>query len=331
MKKILLLIIKIVIAGSFIMMLIRSNRLDLSLLKTLKVDINTVLLLAIGTSFVFFGLLLMAWRLQLLLRFKGFTLSYQKVAGITFAGSFLGVLLPGLIGGDALKAIYLCGNVTERRMDAFSSVVIDRLLGLFSLFLLGTSALYIGWIVDLLPFDSKVFMVAPFFVLLACIGGLLFAWDTFFNLPIVQLIFLKLPIIIKNLLLSSRGYLKNFKLIMIITVLSLFNHIFVVNSFIIAAILINDNISILSHFIINPLAMIMNVIPITPGGLGITESTFSYLFQYAGSSNGAIVGLFGRTIQYFVFIITGALALVILKMRSAIFINNYQNESSDNE
>jgi uncharacterized membrane protein YbhN (UPF0104 family) len=48
--------------------------------------------------------------------------------------------------------------------------------------------------------------------------------------------------------------------------------------------------------------MAMNMVPITPGELGISESAFSLLFQIAGSANGATIGFRGRFIQYGVFI-----------------------------
>ena len=321
-KKALIFTVKIGISAALIIWLLKQNRLDFSLLENLEFDNRTILLFASGTLFVFCGLLLLGWRLCLLLRFKRFSVSYQKVLSLTFAGSLLGVILPGLVGGDAMKAVYLCSNVSERRMDALTSVVIDRFLGLYSLLLLGTLALFFGWLVDFMPFDSRVFLVAPTVVLLVGVGLCLFGWDIFFNARIVQSIFSILPKIIKKFIVSLREYLAVPSLIIKVIVLSVFNHAFVLLTYIIAAVLFNDNVHILSHFIINPLAMVMNAIPITPGGLGIAESAFSFLFQAAGSSNGAMVGLLGRFIQYFVFMLSGGIALSLLKLRSQILVVN---------
>ncbi len=321
-KKALIFTVKIGISAALIIWLLKQNRLDFSLLENLEFDNRTILLFASGTLFVFCGLLLLGWRLYLLVRFKRFSVSYQKVLGITFSGSFLGIVLPGLVGGDAMKAVYLCSNVSERRIDALTSVVIDRFLGLYSLLLLGTLAHFVGWLVDFMPFDSRLFLVAPIIVLLVGVGLCLFGWDVFFNASFVQSIFAILPKIIKIFLVSLREYLTNPSLIIKVIVLSVFNHAFVLLTYIIAAVLFNDNVHILSHFIINPLAMVMNAIPITPGGLGIAESAFSFLFQAAGSSNGAMVGLLGRFIQYFVFMLSGGIALSLLKLRSQILVVN---------
>ena len=327
-KKTLLFTVKVGISVVLITWLINQNRLDFSLFDNINFSASNVILIISGILFILLGLLLLGLRLFIILRFKGFSVSYQKVLGITFAGSFLGIVLPGLVGGDAMKAVYLCSNVSERRMDALTSVVIDRFLGLYSLLLLGTLALFFGWLVDFIPFDSGLFLVAPIIVLLVGTGLCLFSWDVFFNARIVQSIFSILPKIIKNFLVSLREYLTFPSLIIKVIILSMFNHAFVLFSYIIAALLFNDNIPILSHFIINPLAMVMNAIPITPGGLGMAEGAFSFLFQAAGSSNGAMVSLLGRFVQYFVFMLSGGIALSLLKMRSSIF-TVYSNKNVD--
>jgi uncharacterized membrane protein YbhN (UPF0104 family) len=61
--------------------------------------------------------------------------------------------------------------------------------------------------------------------------------------------------------------------------------------------------------------MVMNAIPLTPGGIGITESTFSFLFEAIGSSNGAAIGLLGRFIQYSTFAAAGSVAVFTVRFR----------------
>ena len=319
-KKALLFTVKVGLSVVLIIWLINQNRLDFSLFANINFITRNVILLISGVLLVLLGLLLLGLRLFIILRFKRFSVSYNKVLGITFAGSFIGIVLPGLVGGDAMKAVYLCSNVSERRMDALTSVVIDRFLGLYSLLLLGTLALFFGWLVDFMPFDSRVFLVAPTVVLLVGVGLCLFGWDIFFNARIVQSIFSILPKIIKKFIVSLREYLAVPSLIIKVIVLSVFNHAFVLFSYIIAAVLFNDSVPILSHFIINPLAMLMNAIPITPGGLGMAEGAFSFLFQASGSSNGAMVGLLGRFIQYVVFMLSGGIALSLLRLKSQILV-----------
>ena len=56
------------------------------------------------------------------------------------------------------------------------------------------------------------------------------------------------------------------------------------------------------HAVLNPIAVTMNAVPVTPGGLGVTEGAFAYLAQAAGSDNGALIALISRMIQYAVFL-----------------------------
>jgi uncharacterized membrane protein YbhN (UPF0104 family) len=64
---------------------------------------------------------------------------------------------------------------------------------------------------------------------------------------------------------------------------------------------------------LNPLAMAMNAIAVTPGGIGLAEGAFSFLFEMVGSPNGGMVGLLGRIIQYGVFAAGGAVAILVMK------------------
>src|SRR5207245_11635978 len=56
-----------------------------------------------------------------------------------FIGMFTNVFVPGLVGGDALRAVYL-GRRHQRLADAIASVAADRIVGLIGLFWLAAAA-----------------------------------------------------------------------------------------------------------------------------------------------------------------------------------------------
>ena len=95
--------------------------------------------------------------------------------------------------------------------------------------------------------------------------------------------------------------------------LTVVSHSITIANFVIFGILINDNLPALAHFILNPIALFFNSVPITPGGLGITESVFAYLYESAGSDNGALISILGRLNQYCVYIVIGLPAFFLLK------------------
>ncbi len=316
----LIFILKFGLASLLIYWLYQQKMLDFAFLTQIRLDgYNNITLLFFSMGCVFVGLLLLAWRLWVLIRFQQFDFSYQNAVALTLVSSFFGVLLPGLVGGDTLKVAYICSYVNERRIEAFTAVVFDRVLGLYALLLLGSMALFAAFMFHAIPLNNIVFLLfAPSIVFIVSFGVLLLAWDNFFCLPVVQHLFFLLPKILQNMLAALRGYLKSPRLLLFMLLLSLLNHALAISSFIIIAHLLNDELSMFSHFVINPLAMLMNVVPLTPGGLGITESTFAILFKAAGSDNGAMVGLLGRLLQYLVLILSGSIALFFLKLRGHI-------------
>ena len=95
--------------------------------------------------------------------------------------------------------------------------------------------------------------------------------------------------------------------------ITLVSHSITIVNFVIIGILINDNLPILAHFILNPIALFFNSVPVTPGGLGITESVFAYLYESANSNNGALISLLGRLNTYCVYIVIGLPAFFLVK------------------
>ena len=77
--------------------------------------------------------LLAAVRWQLLLRIQGFDLGWARSTAILFVGEFFLVFTPGLIGGDAMRIYSLVKDRPDKKVDAFSAVLMDRIMGMVSL------------------------------------------------------------------------------------------------------------------------------------------------------------------------------------------------------
>src|ERR1700730_1785089 len=71
------------------------------------------------------GQAMSAFRWQLLAGLNGLGGRYSEYLGYYFIGMFTNVFVPGLIGGDALRALYL-GRRHQRIGQAFASVMADR-------------------------------------------------------------------------------------------------------------------------------------------------------------------------------------------------------------
>ncbi len=82
------------------------------------------------------GCQFMRW--YLLVRAVGLPFTLRDALRLGFVGYFYNIFLPGAIGGDGLKAIFIARDNPTRMPVAVATVVVDRLLGLFGLVLLTT-------------------------------------------------------------------------------------------------------------------------------------------------------------------------------------------------
>ncbi|MCD6364545.1 MAG: flippase-like domain-containing protein, partial [Planctomycetes bacterium] len=91
------------------------------------------------------------------------------------------------------------------------------------------------------------------------------------------------------------------------------NHVLVIVTFLAAACATGAELPFGWHFLLAPPAMVLNAVPLTPGGLGITEGGFSFLYEMVGSSSGAEIALLGRAVQYAAFAAGGGIALLTVR------------------
>ena len=307
--------LKLGVAAALVAVLFRQQRINLRVFSAIRPGPVSYGLAALGCAGVLAGLLLMAWRLRFVLAMRRFRVSFGDSLRLTFVGSFIGAVLPGLIGGDAVKAAFLCGQIEERRMDAAVAVMVDRAIGLYALFVLGSLASLLGWLHGKLDLPSSVLLASP---MIAGGGGViaaLLSWEPVKNSPRVVRLLARIPRTAQEILTSFGSYLGFPCQIFAAIAISLLNHALVVASFVCAGALISDSLSLSAHFIVDPIAMATNAIPLTPGGIGVAESAFSLLYGSAGFGDGAVVGLLGRVLQYFVFAISGVPAFLSLRTR----------------
>ena len=85
------------------------------------------------------GQVLSAYRWQLLAGILKVHARFSEFVAYTYIGMFTNLFVPGLLGGDAARSIYL-GRPRNRMGEAVASVVADRVVGLLALFWLAAAA-----------------------------------------------------------------------------------------------------------------------------------------------------------------------------------------------
>lgn len=95
------------------------------------------------TSVSLWGLTIVlgAWRWWLVLRSQGLDPGFRRTLEISFIAHFFNSFLLGSTGGDLLKAYYAARVTHHLKTEAVTSVLIDRVLGLFTMLAFATCLL----------------------------------------------------------------------------------------------------------------------------------------------------------------------------------------------
>jgi uncharacterized protein (TIRG00374 family) len=83
-------------------------------------------------------------RWRVLLISQGTREPLAQLVGIYMVSNFFNNFLPSDVGGDSVRMVRL-SRLTGRSADAVSSVLIERLLGLFAVLLMGVAAVFSNW------------------------------------------------------------------------------------------------------------------------------------------------------------------------------------------
>jgi hypothetical protein len=297
--------------------LYRQGVLDFETLLALNVDARLIGTSVIACGLVVGALMLLSLRLVLVLRLQGIILSPGRSIGLTMIGALFGSVLPGLIAGDAVKAVYLLRGSGGRKSKAVAAVIVDRLIGLYGLFVLGSTASVAAWAGGWIQEEMyPILLIAPLLTLAGAVILTVLMMLDYGDGTLSHRIISWLPRMARNLTFALADYSKHGMALVQAIGISVLSHGCIVLAFVVMAMLVRDPLTLAQHFALDPLAMVLNIVPLTPGGLGITEGAFAYLFQHAGSSNGAVVALLGRVVQYFVFCIGGTVALIAIRLQA---------------
>ncbi|MBL7071310.1 MAG: flippase-like domain-containing protein [Candidatus Omnitrophica bacterium] len=80
-------------------------------------------------------------RLKILLSTKKISMTLFDIVKLTFVGYFFSSFLPTAVGGDVAKAFYI-SKASGRAINSYTTVFMDRFLGMCSLFLLAIGAFF---------------------------------------------------------------------------------------------------------------------------------------------------------------------------------------------
>lgn len=94
-------------------------------------------LLICGAIFLLIAMFMQAIKWWLLVIPTGIKFSFLSALNYTYIGFFTTIFIPGGIGGDVARIYYFTQDCKDRKLVAICSIVLDRLIGLYTLIVVG--------------------------------------------------------------------------------------------------------------------------------------------------------------------------------------------------
>lgn len=269
-------VLKLAVAAGLITYMISSGHLNLSTLWGLMTPFNVIvaLMLTIG------GTVLAAWRWILLLRTRGFEIPIGYGLSLYLIGIFFNHALPGAVGGDLVRGYYLVADHPERKVDSILSIAIDRVLGLYSFFILTLLAVAIDF--KFVMGHEKIHWVA-----LTCF--LVFMGMTaFFTITFSKRLSSTLGIeyvgqkivAVGTLIEAIHRFGQNRPMIALSVLVSLGAQIFTMIFFFLFA-KVTGEVGVTWNAVLFavPMGFVVTALPISPAGIGVGQVAFQFLFS----------------------------------------------------
>ena len=231
-------------------------------------------------ALIWLGAQLSVLRWHLLLHWQGSPLRFSQCWQISYISYFVGSFLPGAAGSDALRALYIQRECPETRAAAILTILFDRILGLAALLLL---------ILGLAAAMPSAVLGSPTLVILM-LGAAGVVLVLIVTLPLASSLlwqFRRLPLprvarraerlvgVMTRALATWRGQPRRVLLCLGIGVLG---HLFVAAAIVVLARAGGIHaLSAAQVALAGTLAVLANQLPLTPGGLGVGETSFAQI------------------------------------------------------
>lgn len=250
----------------------------------------------LGLASLLYGVILgiTVYRWNLLLRVQGVRLTARDLTRLTLIGVFFNVALPGAVSGDFMKMVLLRQHARDRRVEAMLTVLLDRVVGLFGLFLLASAIvlLYLPFLVSLGP-ENRPLQIASFIVGIGSFGGVLGFLMLEFRQHIVQhrwialllrLSAKKLPpaivCMMERLTAALDLYRKSRGAVLASLGLSLLVHSgLAIDLYCIGAAVGEHALRLTDYYLIAQVSNAVAAVPVTPGGFGIRDTVTALFFE----------------------------------------------------
>ncbi|HEX4044066.1 MAG TPA: lysylphosphatidylglycerol synthase transmembrane domain-containing protein [Gammaproteobacteria bacterium] len=216
------------------------------------------------------SVLLAAWRWFRLNTAQGFGVSYRDTIMASYVGVTFNNLLPGSVGGDLFRINYLCRRVPEQKMAAALAVLADRVTGLLGIFLLMSLIGFFYYSVFTQTSSLSLFLsICEGLLIAAVVGSILILLAARFGKKLGGKRIAELMLVIQFYKNKPWVILECLGISVLIQLLLAYI------LFVLAQMLHLPDVELLFYAISNSITQIVNLIPISPGGIGVGEMAFA--------------------------------------------------------
>ncbi|MBN1115491.1 MAG: flippase-like domain-containing protein, partial [Oligoflexia bacterium] len=228
------------------------------------------------------------FRWFLLLRGQDINLSAREVISLNFIGLFFTTVLPGAVGGDLVKSVYIARKAPDKKTAAVLTVLLDRVVGLIALIIIGCAGLTVNFKNFYDNPALKTLGITLYIVLLGL--GIFFIAGLsrrIYRHRITLIIFRTLPFseAINKVYAAFHAYRYRPRILLYSIIISFVTHAFNIWSFYFITLALGfEHLSVYTYFFIVPVGMITTALPVAPAGIGIGQAAYLKLFEWSVGS-----------------------------------------------
>ncbi|HEV3342194.1 MAG TPA: lysylphosphatidylglycerol synthase transmembrane domain-containing protein [Pirellulales bacterium] len=270
-----------------------------------------VLLLAAASGLGAVLLTFVRW--YVLVRALDLPFTLKDAVRLGFLGYLFNFVSLGAVGGDLFKSVFIARELPGRRPEAVATVVLDRVVGLYMLFVMASVAILVTG--QLHNSDETVKIISRGALIASAVGavGILVllipgvtqgSFSAFLDrLPKVGPIFGKL-------LGAIRIYRSRLDMLLLSALISVGIHsLSTLSVYLVARGLPGEYPSLADHFVMVPLAFVTGVLPLPVNGLGAFEFVVKMLYErvpvdvHVAEGHGFVVSLGYRAVTILIALI----------------------------
>ncbi len=240
------------------------------------------------------GIGLVRW--NLLLRTQNIRLTPIELIRLYMIGVFFNLLIPGSVGGDLIKMVYIARAYPRKKSEAILTIVMDRIVGLLGLFFIAALSVLLSW--NYIQHASDALKLGALIVAGGSIMGILTlgmiaSWPYLRRFQIVIQLIGKAqnvlpPSFVEQIARIGTAFALfgiNRKIMSLTLIISLGVHVILGGEiYAIGKCFREENVNFKQYLLFTQIANCAGAIPITPSGIGSRDLVLSLYLQEAGAA-----------------------------------------------